>query len=218
MGYGADVAEFAADHGITDFAEACELFNDPGGSYDDYLDDAVNPGLGFSDDELDDANDTGFDSDDDDLDNAPSRSRKRKRAAGSSKGGGAELAGKRAGPSGQSLSRQQAGARKAQSGAADHAQTRHEKRVAKDVLSDLAEHVGLYQQVKDSGKNPDEFLGVVKLLRKCGVDPFASSCATTSKVDAVYGNFRRCFKDISPAELVFADRVAQALETPKLGF
>ena len=38
MGYGADVAEFAADHGITDFDEACELYNDPGPDLDDFGD------------------------------------------------------------------------------------------------------------------------------------------------------------------------------------
>ena len=39
MGYGADVAEFAADHGITDLDEACELYNDPGIDFDDFRDD-----------------------------------------------------------------------------------------------------------------------------------------------------------------------------------
>ena len=34
MGYGADVAEFAADHGITDFDLACEMYNDPGIDFD----------------------------------------------------------------------------------------------------------------------------------------------------------------------------------------
>lgn len=36
MGYGADVAEFAADHGITDLDEACELYNDPGPDFDGF--------------------------------------------------------------------------------------------------------------------------------------------------------------------------------------
>ena len=33
MGYGADVAEFAAEHGITDFDLACEMYNDPGDDF-----------------------------------------------------------------------------------------------------------------------------------------------------------------------------------------
>ena len=36
MGYGADVAEFAQEHGITDFDLACEMYNDPGGDLDDF--------------------------------------------------------------------------------------------------------------------------------------------------------------------------------------
>lgn len=41
MGYGADVAEFAMDHGIHDFCEACELYNDAGcDSSDDVYNDA----------------------------------------------------------------------------------------------------------------------------------------------------------------------------------
>ena len=39
MGYGADVAEFAADHGITDFDLACEMYNDPGCDFDCDFDD-----------------------------------------------------------------------------------------------------------------------------------------------------------------------------------
>ena len=54
MGYGADVAEFAADHGITDLSEACELYNDPGIDFDDFRDD--------------------YDDDDDDDDDGPNHS------------------------------------------------------------------------------------------------------------------------------------------------
>ena len=47
MGYGADVAEFAADHGITDFDLAFEMYNDPGGDFDDFpADDDDDDGVG----------------------------------------------------------------------------------------------------------------------------------------------------------------------------